>query len=188
MVSCPLLTPLTFLLHATPFGCASKKTKESTDLNLCSPFSYAIDVCFRDLPRITVRGQPAQSVRLALRTAPLRSSMKPWSTKHICGPLAFRREAPLSVQRKVWGVKRGKETIWCPCPFCLRRETPAFPGRRRRPLSALTSSVNLASSGAPLYRRNVYPQQRVNPYRSRGSRGTRRRCTPYRVRPSRGSQ
>ena len=27
----------------------------------------------------------------------------------------------VSAQRKVRGVKRGKETIWCPCPSCSRR-------------------------------------------------------------------
>ena len=57
---------------------------------------------------------------------------------------------------------------WCPVPFCLRRQTAAFPpvntgspGRRRRPLCTLTLSVNLASSGAPLYRRKVYRQLTV---------------------------
>ena len=61
----------------------------------------------------------------------------------------------LSAQRKVWVVKRGQETIGVLSPFALagghrrlRRQTAAFPpvntgtpGRRRRPLSTLTSSV-----------------------------------------------
>ncbi len=78
----------------------------------------------------------------------------------------------VSAQRKVWGVKRGQETIGVLSPFALagghrrlRRQTAAFPpvntgtpGRRRRPLCTLTLSVNLASSGAPLYRRKVYRQ------------------------------
>ena len=81
----------------------------------------------------------------------------------------------VSAQRKVWGVKRGQETIGFLSPFALagghrrlRRQTAAFPpvntgspGRRRRPLCTLTLSVNLASSGAPLYRRKVYRQLTV---------------------------
>ena len=73
------------------------------------------------------------------------------------------------------GVKRGQETIGVLSPFALagghrrlRRQTAAFPpvntgspGRRRRPLCTLTLSINLASSGAPLYRRKVYRQLTV---------------------------
>ena len=33
----------------------------------------------------------------------------------------------VSAQRKVRGVKRGQETIWCPVPFFLRRQTAAIP-------------------------------------------------------------
>ena len=65
------------------------------------------------------------------------------------GPPVSRHISAVSAQRKVRGVKRGKETIWCPCPFCLRRQTAAFPPvntgsprRRRRPLTTLTLSIN----------------------------------------------
>ena len=62
------------------------------------------EVSLRDLPRITVRGQTVQGVRLVLRKAPLRSSVLPWSTKRHCGPLAFRRATEGSrVQRKMRG-------------------------------------------------------------------------------------
>ena len=63
------------------------------------------------------------------------------------------------------GVKRGQgnHMVSLP-PFApagghrhLRRQTAAPPGRRRRPLCTLTLSVNLASSGAPLYRRRGPP-------------------------------
>ena len=44
--------------------------------------------------------------------------------------------------------------VSCPLlPLSVGTDTP---GRRRRPLSTLTSSVNLASSGEPLYRRKAY--------------------------------
>ena len=73
---------------------------------LCPEFTL------RKPPRITVRGQTVQGVRLALRQAPLRSMVCPWSTRRPCGPLAFRRATEGSrVLRKGWGVKRGRETL-----------------------------------------------------------------------------
>ena len=73
---------------------------------LCPEFTL------RKPPRITVRGHSVQGVRLALRKAPFRSIVKPWSTKRPCGPLAFRRATEGSrVLRKGWGVKRGRETL-----------------------------------------------------------------------------
>ena len=66
----------------------------------------------RQPPRITVPVHPVQGVRIRLRKALLRSSVVPWSTKRPCGPLAFRRATEGSrVQRKGWGVKRGRETL-----------------------------------------------------------------------------
>ena len=70
------------------------------------------EVSLRDLPRITVRGQTVQGGGGTLRKAPLPSSVAPWSTRRHCGPLAFRRATEGSrVQRKGWGVKRGRETL-----------------------------------------------------------------------------
>ena len=72
----------------------------------------------RSLPRITVRGQTVQSACFALRQAPLPSSVYPWSNKRPCGPLAFRRATVGSrVQRRAWGVKRGKGTIGALSPL-----------------------------------------------------------------------
>ena len=66
------------------------------------------EVSLRDLPRITVRGQTVQGVRLALRKAPLRSMVYPWSTRRSCGPLAFRRATAGSrVRGKMWGCQEG---------------------------------------------------------------------------------
>ena len=129
MVSCPLLTPLTFLCADTSEMCSETGVRglgsvRRADLGtlLCPEFPL------RYPPHITVRGQTVQSVRLALRQAPLRSRMCPWSTRRPCGPLAFRRATEGSrVQRKVRGVKRGQETIWCPVPFCPCRWAPTPP-------------------------------------------------------------
>ena len=69
-------------------------------------------------PRTTVRGQTVQGVGLALRKALLQSRMIPWSTRRPCGPLVFRRATGGSrVQRRVWGVKRGKGTIGALSPL-----------------------------------------------------------------------
>ena len=106
------------------------------------------EVNLRDLPRITVRGQTVQSACFALRTAPLRSRVYPWSSERPCGPLAFRRATGGSrVQRRVWGVKRGKGTIGA--------LSPLVSAARRRQCPVCPSAAILASSGAPLYRRNL---------------------------------
>ena len=115
---------------------------------LCPEFTL------RDWPRITVRGQTVQGGGVPLRKAPLRSRACPWSTRRPCGPLAFRRATERSrVQRRVWGVKRGKGTIGA--------LSPLVSAARRRQCPACPSAANLASSGEPLYRRRVNRQQTV---------------------------
>ena len=114
MVSCPLLTPLTFLCAATPFGRAAKRGLRGLGSVRRADFGTLLcpEFTLRDLPRITVRGQTVQGDSVLLRKAPLRSRMCPWSTRRPCGPLAFRRATEGSrVLRKGWGVKRGRETL-----------------------------------------------------------------------------
>ena len=71
-----------------------------------------------------------------------------------------RRDRPYSTVGGGWpgspgGDKRGQETILgVLSPFVPAGEH-RHPRRRRRPLHTLTLSVNLASSGAPLYRRRL---------------------------------
>ena len=106
---------------------------------LCPEFTL------RDWPRITVRGQTVQG-GVPLRKALLRSRMYPWSSRRPCGPLAFRRATGGSrVQRRAWGVKRGKGTIGA--------LSPLVSAARRRQCPVCPSAAILASSGAPLYRR-----------------------------------
>ena len=134
MVSCPLLTPLTFLCAATPFGRAAKRGLRGLGSVRRADFGTLLDPEFtlREPPRITVRGQTVQGGSVPLRKAPLPSSVLPWSTKRHCGPLAFRRATEGSrVQRRVWGSQEGaREPYGALAPFCLRRETPAIPRRR----------------------------------------------------------
>ncbi len=113
MVSCPLLTPQTFLCADTSEMCSETGARGLGSVRradfgtlLCPEFSL------RGLPRMTVRGQTVQGVCFPLRKAPLRSRACPWSTRRPCGPLAFRRATEGSrVLRKGWGVKRGRETL-----------------------------------------------------------------------------
>ena len=145
MVSCPLLTPLTFLCAATPFGRAAKRGLRGLGSVRRADFGTLLcpEFPLRDLPRITVRGQTVQGDSVLLRKAPLRSMVYPWSTKRHCGPLAFRRATEGSrVQRRVWGRQEGaREPYGALAPFCLRRETPAPPaaGRRQSPSAVGTA-------------------------------------------------
>ena len=113
MVSCPLLTPLTFLCADTSEMCSETGVRE---LGSVRRFAHGTlsgpEFTLREAPRITVRGQIVQGDDFPLRKAPLRSRACPWSTKRPCGPLAFRRATEGSrVPRKGWGVKRGRETL-----------------------------------------------------------------------------
>ena len=164
MVSCPLLTPLTFLCAATPCGRAAKRGLRG--LGSVRRFAFGTLLCpefpLRYPPRITVRGQTVQGDSVLLRKAPLPSMVCPWSTRRHCGPLAFRRATEGSrVLRRVWGSQEGaREPYGALAPFCPRRRAAAFPPvntgsppvgghrqsprRRRRPLN------KGAASAAPL--------------------------------------
>ena len=157
----PLDTPLTF---RWPLSKAFAAKRGRRGLGSVRRFGYIElqypEFTLRYPPRITVRGRTVQGGSVPLRKAPLPSSVDPWSSKRPCGPLAFRREAPLSVQRRVWGVKRGKGTIGALSPLVSA-------GRPRHPRPPKAATVrahierSLASSGEPLYRRRVNRQQTV---------------------------
>ena len=155
MVSCPLLTPLTFLCAATPFGCAAKRGLRGLGSVRRAGFGRLSgpEFTLRGLPRITVRGQTVQGVRLVLRKAPLRSRVCPWSSKRSCGPLAFRRATEGSrVLRKVWGVKRGKKTL---VVFPLLPPPPGGGNARpahRQPISPAAASRRNGGTAHPLLR------------------------------------
>ena len=115
----PLDTPLTF---RWPLSKAFAAKRGLRGLGSVRRFAYGTLYCpeftLRYPPRITVRGQTVQGVCILLRKAPLPSSVYSWSTRRPCGPLAFRRATGGSrVQRRVWGVKRGKGTIGALSPL-----------------------------------------------------------------------
>ena len=139
--------------------CAAKRGKRG--LGSVRRFAYGTlsdpEVSLREPPRITVRGHPVQGGSVPLRKAPLRSRVYSWITGRPCGLLAFRRATEGSrVQRKVRGVKRGRETL-VSLPLLPSAVGTAFPGRRRRPMCTLTSSVKSPPATAPLYWRNHSP-------------------------------
>ena len=141
MVSCPLLTPRTFLRAATPFGRAAKRELRGLGSVRRADFGTLLcpEVSLREPPRITVRGHPVQGGSVPLRKAPLPSRVYPWSTKRPCGPLAFRRATEGSrVRRRVWGCQEGaREPYGALAPFCPPPPgggTPAGEHRHPRPL------------------------------------------------------
>ena len=156
MVSCPLLTPLTFLCADTSEMCSETGLR---GLGSVRRFAFGRLLCpeftLRKPPRITVRGHPVQDGGETLRKAPLQSSVDPWSTRRHCGPLAFRRATEGSrVQRKGWGVKRGRETLvslplLTPQPFLRTRLPPVARLKARGPQGRLVlQGITLDRSGA----------------------------------------
>ena len=106
---CPLLTPPNPPLDATPCGRAAKREKRG--LGSVRRFAFGTlsgpEFTLRYPPRITVRGHSVQGGSVPLRKAPLQSSVRPWSTECICGPLAFRRATEGSRVKEDEGESRG---------------------------------------------------------------------------------
>ncbi len=153
MVSCPLLTPLTFLCADTSEMC-SETGVTGARFRASGGFwtPYCPEFSLRSSPRITVRGQTVQGVRLVLRKATLRSGVCPWSTRRHCGPPAFRRATAGSRGAKegLGESRGGKGTIRCPCPLL----SPPPDGGNAR---SAHRQPSLASGGKPLYRQNHFP-------------------------------
>ena len=167
MVSCPLLTPLTFLRDAQRSFASKRGLRGLGSVRRFAQGTlYCPEFTLRKAPRITVRGHSVQGDSVPLRKAPLRSRIVPWSTKRTCGPLAFRRATEGSRGRgKMWGRQEGdKKPGGCLGP--LLSPPPdggspavgtAFPCRRRRPLRTPSEGVKPPPPAAPLYRREDIP-------------------------------
>ena len=114
----------TLLIEAELFAAESKRPAQNGRALLCAA-NYA-----REIQGITASHK--------LTDARNRASVTPVSL-HI---------SDVSAQRKVRGVKRGQETIRCPVPLCLLRQTAAIVHAHLE--------RKVAYSGEPLYRRKVY--------------------------------
>ena len=165
MVSCPLLTPLTFLRADTSEMCS--ETRGYVGLGSVRRADFGTLLCpeftLRELPRITVRGQTVQGVRLALRKAPLPSRIYPWSTERPCEPLAFCRatEGRRGLKEGLGESRGGKGTIRCPCPLLPPPPGGGIPAgehrhlrRRRRPIPPCRGN------GVSAARRRHFPKPR----------------------------
>ena len=172
MVSCPLLTPLTFLCADTSEMCSETGVRglgsgRRTDFRmlLCPEFTL------RDLPRITVRGHPVQGANAvaAKSSASIKGCALEHQT-HLWAPRFLTRDRRESRPKERSGRQEGQGNLGVPAPFA-----PAAGRRHSRPPKAAIAHAlrgrKVASSGAPLYRRKVHRQQTVNKRHGRPNGG-----------------
>ena len=103
---CPLLTPPNPPLRRDALRLRGETGVRGLGSGRRADFGTLLgpEFSLRKAPRITVRGHPVQGDSVPLRKTSLPSSVGPWSTKRICGPLAFRRATEGSrVLRKMRG-------------------------------------------------------------------------------------
>ena len=151
MVSCPLLTPLTFLCADTSEMCSETGVRGHDSVRRADFGTHGRpEFTLRSSPRITVRGQTVQGGSVPLRKAPLRSRIVPWRTRRPCGPLAFRRATEgRRGEKERLGSQEGQGNLGVPAPFA--------PAAGRRQCPACPSAANLACGGRPPERRNRSP-------------------------------
>ena len=164
MVPFPLLTPQTLLWTRLPpvarlnaRGPQGRLVLQGSTLDGSRAFRSGTPPPCTVWPRTVMRGK-SRKVNSGHNSVPKSARRTELSPRFSCFAA---RPKGVAAQRRVWGSQEGaREPYGALAPFCLRRQTAAFspvntgsPGRRRRPLCTLTLSVNLASSGAPLYRR-----------------------------------
>ena len=172
MVSCPLLTPLTFLLSRDSLRSRGETGVRGLGSGRRADFGMLLcpEFTLRDLPRITVRGQTVQGGSVPLRKASLRSSVYPWSNKRPCGPLAFRRATGGSrVRGKMWGCQEGdKKPGGCLGPLLSPPPDGGIPpppgGGNARPAHRQPSP---ACGGKPPEQRRLYRRQTVKSIKTR---------------------
>ena len=155
----PLDTPLTFRWSLSKAFAAKRGLRGLGSVRLSAYGTlYCPEFTLHKPPRITVRGQTVQGVRLVLRKAPLQSRACPWSTKRIWRPIAFRRatEGRRGLKEGLGESRGGKGTIRCPCPLLPPAVGTASPGRRRRPLCTLTLSVKSPPAASRCISGKVY--------------------------------
>ena len=147
MVSCPLLTPLTFLWTRLPSvarlnarGPQGRLVLQGATLDRSGAFrSGTLPPC-TGWPRTVMRGKP-RKVNSGHNSIPKSVRRTEPSSRN---PRFAAQPKGVAAQRRVWGSQEGaREPYGALAPFCLRRQTAAFspvntgtPGRRRRPLFA----------------------------------------------------
>ena len=169
MVSCPLLTPLTFLWTRLPAvarlnarGPQGRLVLQEYTLDRSGAFrSGELPLC-TGWPRTVMRGKPRKLTsgpysvpKSARRTEP--------SPRFPRFPRFAARPKGVAAQRRVWGSQEGaREPYGALAPFCpspwARRTPPVNTGTsaaRRRQCPACPSAANLACGGKPPERRKI---------------------------------
>ena len=158
MVSCPLLTPLTFLWTRLPSvarlnarGPQGRLVLQGTPLDRSGAFrSGTLPPC-TVWPRTVMRGKSRKltSGHNSVPKSARRTEPSPCNSRFAARPKG------VAAQRRVWGSQEGaREPYGALAPICLRRQTAAMPGL----------PIGSHSSPAAASRRNggtVYPLLRV---------------------------
>ena len=168
MVSCPLLTPLTFLRTRLPavarLNARSPQGRlvlQGTTLDRSGAFrSGELPLC-TGWPRTVMRGKPRKltSGPYSVQKSARRTEPSPRFPRFAARPKG------VAAQRRVWGSQEGaREPYGALAPFCpspwARRTPPVNTGTsaaRRRQCPACPSAANLACGGKPPERRNRSP-------------------------------
>ena len=168
MVSCPLLTPLTFLwtrLHSVARlnarGPQGRLVLQGTTLDRSRAFrSGELPLC-TGWPRTVMRGKPRKltSGPYSVPKSARRTEPSPRFPRFAARPKG------VAAQRRVWGSQEGaREPYGALAPFCpspwARRTPPVNTGTsaaRRRQYPVCPSAANLACGGRPPERRNRSP-------------------------------
>ena len=172
MVSCPLLTPLTFLWTRLP-AVARLNARGPQGRLVLQGYTLDRSGAFRsgELPPYTV--WPRTVMRGGLRKVNSGSDSVPKSARRTEPSPRFPRFAArpkgVAAQRRVWGSQEGaREPYGALAPFCLRRETPAIPpppgGGNARPAHRQPSP---ACGGKPPEQRRLYRRQTVKSIKAR---------------------
>ena len=147
MVSCPLLTPLTFLRTRLPSvarlnarGPQGRLVLQGHTIDRSRAFRRTRRTPCTVWPRTVMRGK-SRKVNSGRPCVPKSARRTEPSSRN---PRFAAQPKGVAAQRRVWGSQEGaREPYGALAPFCLRRQTAAFPpvntgtpGRRRRPFLA----------------------------------------------------
>ena len=168
MVSCPLLTPLTFLWTRLPAvarlnarGPQGRLVLQGTTLDRSGAFRSGEPPLCTGWPRTVMRGKP-RKLTSGPESVPKSARRTEPSPRF---PRFAARPKGVAAQRRVWGSQEGaREPYGALAPFCpspwARRTPPVNTGTsaaRRRQCPACPSAANLACGGRPPERRNRSP-------------------------------
>ena len=160
MVSCPLLTPLTFLWTRLPAvarlnarGPQGRLVLQEYTLDRSGAFrSGELPLC-TGWPRTVMRGKPRKltSGPYSVPKSARRTEPSPRFPRFAARPKG------VAAQRRVWGSQEGaREPYGALAPFCLRRQTAAMPGLPIGSHSRLQRQAAASAEGLPSADRKIF--------------------------------